>query len=190
MSRAGSHEREIKLRVADVTEARRRLASAGFAVTRERIFESNTVLDTPGASLRAAGSLLRVRVAGSSAVVTWKGPGQADRHKVREEVEFQADDADAARLMFERLGYRPMFVYEKYRTEYADGQDTGTATLDETPIGVFMELEGDAQWIDEAAGRLGYGVSDYVVHSYSELYRLWCSQLGLPVTDMTFSLEC
>ena len=44
-------------------------------------------------------------------------------------------------------------------------------TVDETPIGVFLELEGPAAWIDGTAAALGFHVADYVTDSYAALYR-------------------
>jgi hypothetical protein len=34
--------------------------------------------------------------------------------------------------------------------------------LDETPAGVFLELEGPSRWIDRTARRLGFAESDYL----------------------------
>jgi hypothetical protein len=42
-------------------------------------------------------------------------------------------------------------------------------TLDETPIGVFVELEGERREIDRAARMLGFARSDYINKSYGEL---------------------
>jgi adenylate cyclase class 2 len=72
--------------------------------------------------------------------------------------------------MLERLGYLPGFRYEKYRTKFATAGEPGIITLDETPIGVFLELEGAKYWIDHTAGRLGFALSAYSTASYAALY--------------------
>jgi adenylate cyclase, class 2 len=61
--------------------------------------------------------------------------------------------------------------------------------LDETPIGVYLELEGVPRWIDSSARRLGFAESDYSTASYGGLYADYCSKHGLPVTNMTFEKE-
>ncbi len=43
--------------------------------------------------------------------------------------------------------------------------------LDETPVGVFLELEGPPEWIDRTAGTLGFSEGDYITLSYLELHR-------------------
>ena len=43
----GTQETEIKLAVKDARSARRLLREAGFVVSRPRVFEANTVFDTP-----------------------------------------------------------------------------------------------------------------------------------------------
>ena len=50
----GTQETEIKLAVKDARSARRLLREAGFVVSRPRVFEANTVFDTPELSLRAS----------------------------------------------------------------------------------------------------------------------------------------
>ena len=49
-----AHETEIKLAVPDARTARRFLRAAGFRVSRPRVFESNTIFDTPESGLRQA----------------------------------------------------------------------------------------------------------------------------------------
>ena len=58
------------------------------------------------------------------------------------------------------------------------------ATLDETPIGVFVELEGPPDWIDRTARRLGFSPADYIKASYARLYQQWCSEHQAKLMDM------
>jgi adenylate cyclase class 2 len=99
--------------------------------------------------------------------------------------------SDPRRLseMLVRLDFIPAFRYEKYRTEYRRPGEAGSAMLDETPIGVYLELEGAPAWIDRSARRLGFAESDYSTASYGGLYADYCIQHGLPVTHMTFSSD-
>ena len=83
----GTQETEIKLAVRDARGARRRLLAAGFAVSRPRVFEANTVFDTADMTLRQSSRLLRLRQAGREVTLTYKGVPESGRHKVREELE-------------------------------------------------------------------------------------------------------
>src|SRR2546430_17347231 len=112
-----SQEIEIKLAVPDVQSARRLLRRAGFCVTHPRVFEANTVFDTPNLTLRKSSRLLRVRKAGAVATLTYKGKPAGGRHKSREELELRIPDAGKTGAIVERLGFRPIFRYEKYRTD-------------------------------------------------------------------------
>jgi adenylate cyclase class 2 len=172
-------ETEIKLALADVKTARALLLRAGFRVTRRRVFERNDVFDTPECAVRKSGALLRVRQAGRAATLTYKGPAAVSRYKSREEVETRVPDAASIAAIFERLGFRPIFRYEKYRTEYGHPDGGGVATVDETPIGVFMELEGTPRWIDRAARQLGFAECDYITASYGRLFLEWRHRQGL-----------
>jgi adenylate cyclase class 2 len=166
-------EVEIKLRLTDVAEGRRRLRQAGFRVVRRRVLERNVIFDTPGHALRRRGLLLRLRTSGARSLVTFKGPSERGKHKIRKEIEFELRGGGEACLeVFEALGYRPAFRYEKYRTEYVlKPVSAGRAMLDETPVGVFLELEGPPHWIDRTARRLGFREADYVTATYAELHR-------------------
>ncbi len=182
----GTHETEIKLALPDALTARRILGAAGFRVSRPRVFEKNTIFDTPGQTLRAAMSLLRIREAGRIATVTYKGPPVASRHKSRAELELEIARAGAMSEILERLGFRPVFRYEKYRTEFRRAGASGTAMLDETPVGVYLELEGTARWIDRTARQLGYGERDFITCSYARLYLDWCERHQVAPSHMVF----
>jgi adenylate cyclase class 2 len=185
MSQA-TQETEIKLAVKDARSARRRLREAGFVVSRPRVFEANTVFDTPELSLRASSRLLRIRQAGRVATLTYKGVPATGKYKSREELELEIPNAAAMMSIVERLGYHRMFRYEKYRTEFRQPRRAGVAMLDETPVGVYLELEGTPHWIDCTARRLGFQESDYITASYGRVYLDWCAAHGCKPGDMTF----
>ena len=182
----GTQEIEIKLAVKDVRSARRLLREAGFVVSQPRVFEANTVFDTPDLRLRTSSCLLRIRQAGGAATLTFKGVPVAGKHKSREELEAKLDNAAAMTEIVERLGYHRVFRYEKYRTEFHQPRRAGVAMLDETPAGVYLELEGTPHWIDLTARRLGFQESEYITASYGRIYADWCAATGRTPGDMTF----
>jgi adenylate cyclase class 2 len=183
----GSQEIEIKLAVPDPRTARRMLRDAGFEVSRPRVFEENTLFDTRDQELRKSSRLLRVRTAGRTSTVTYKGPPEAGRHKSREELEIEVSDAKAAASIAERVGFQATFRYEKYRTEFRRPRSSGTAVVDETPIGVYLELEGTPTWIDRTAKQLGFSESDYITASYGRLYLDWREKHNSKMENMVFA---
>ena len=171
MTGANREEVEIKLRIASEDRGKELLTAAGFSVCTPRHFESNVLFDTPDHRLRRDGRLLRVRQVGEKEpLLTYKGPGRAAKHKVREEIQLSISDAVAFAAILDILGLEPAFRYEKYRTEYERPGEPGIATLDHTPIGGFLELEGPPHWIDATAKELGFAESDYILASYGRLY--------------------
>lgn len=178
-------EREIKLALASAARGRALLRRHGFRLIHPRAFEVNLVFDREPDRLRAQGKLLRLRRYGRQCVLTYKGAPLPGRHKTREEIEFACGDFGAAQALLDRLGYRMIFRYEKYRSEFTDGR--GAAMLDDTPIGAFLELEGAAAWIDGAARRLGYGPEEYITASYGGLYLSYCGERGVVPGHMTFA---
>jgi adenylate cyclase class 2 len=165
----GSIETEIKLRIADVAATRAALRRAGAELVGKRHFEDNVLFDDPAGTLRAAGTVLRLRTIPHRAVLTFKGPRELEEGvKSREERETVVADPAALRVILERLGFRPVFRYQKHRETWRlRGQ---TVEVDETPVGPFLEIEGDAEGIHAAAADLGYSRSDYMLESYVSLF--------------------
>ena len=94
-------------------------------------------------------------------------------------------DAQAIAAIFERMGYGAVFVYEKLRAEWTDGE--GNIVIDATPIGDFVELEGGHEWIDRTANRLGIGSAQYLTVSYGQLFLEWKKATKHPAANMTFA---
>jgi adenylate cyclase class 2 len=180
-------ENEIKLRVEDARRARCLLAAAGFHARGRRLFEDNTVYDTSSNRLRRRGELLRVRRYGGVVTVTFKGSARAAQHKLREELEVTASDFEMFDQILRRIGFQPTFRYEKFRTEFAPARGDGLAMLDETPIGVFVELEGPARWINASAVKLGFTRAQYIIASYGGLYLQHCREGGVTPGNMVFT---
>ena len=180
-------ENEVKIRLADRLAALDRIRGAGFRESIARLFEANTLYDTTDQELRGKQMLLRLREAGDKSVITWKGPVITGRLKTRPEIETTLGSAQTMAQIFHQLGLDPVFRYEKYRTEFRRPGDAGVITLDETPIGDFLELEGPPAWVDETAARLGFTPDDYVLDSYVKLYVADCERRGVQPTHMIFA---
>jgi adenylate cyclase, class 2 len=186
------HEIEIKIRIHDSGVLLKAALAAGLREVTPRTLEQNTLYDTPDRTLRLAGQLLRLRLYGKRWVLTHKrkltaeeSAGQNARHKVRVETETEVADGPAVEQIFNALGMRAVFRYEKFRTEWGDG--TGHLTIDETPIGEYAELEGPPEWIDATAQALGISESEYLQQSYGELFSIWKRETGSPAENMTFA---
>jgi len=182
-------ETEIKFRVDDLAALSRRLEAAGFRLQTPRSFESNVLYDTPDRRMRARTEILRIRNYAGRCLLTHKrlpdaGPGE-DRHKHRIETETEVSDGGALTQVFLSLGLVAAFRYEKWRTEWEDGD--GHCVVDETPIGDFAELEGSPEWIDRTAQRLGIQTAQYITLSYGRLFDQWRQQQGSLAQDLTFA---
>lgn len=113
------------------------------------------------------------------------------RYKIREELELEVSDAGVLTKIFEGLGMAGWFRYEKYRTTYALGKAHAWAKgllieLDETPVGIFLELEGPVEAIDRAAEELGFTKGDYINKNYLALYVEECRRRGEEPRHMLF----
>jgi adenylate cyclase class 2 len=204
-------ETEIKLAVRDIKTFERKLKKLGGKPVKAgngRVHELNVIFDTPDGGLAKHGQLLRIRTESVQSVgkkeaprrvmLTFKQPAvraledDGSRFKIREETEVEVADAAMLRKIFEGLGLRGWFSYEKYRTTWKLGAATRWAKdllieLDETPAGVFVELEGSPEAIDKAAEALGYSRKDYLLKNYLELYAEDCRRRGITPGNMLFA---
>jgi len=182
-------ETEIKFRVENLSGLSQRLESDGFHLRTPRSFESNVLYDTLDRRMRARTEILRIRSYAGRWTLTHKrlpdaGPGE-DTHKHRIETETEVSDGTALADVFRSLGLVPAFRYEKWRTEWEDGE--GHCVVDETPIGDFAELEGPAEWIDRVARHLGVEQREYITLSYGRLFEQWRERQRSPAQDLTFA---
>jgi adenylate cyclase class 2 len=179
-------EREVKLRFPTVDEAKQRILSSALEAMplRQRRLQQDCLLDTPDNQLDQRRSALRVRRELGHSVLTFKGPVLPGAVKIREEYETIVADGDALLTILDELGLRVWFRYEKYREEFAAGDVV--IAIDETPIGVFVEIEGSETHIAHAAACLGKSAADYVTGSYRSLFAEHCRQRGVSPGDMLF----
>lgn len=179
-------EHEIKLTFPDAASAREVIHAAGGRLTTARRLLDDQLFDHADGRLRRTGQALRVRREGRApgAVITWKGPVQPGRVKSREEIETRAADADAVTRIITAIGFAAVFRTQKYREEYA--LEGATVTVDETPMGVFVEIEGAPEAVPHVAARLGRGPDTFNLDSYATLWRRWCEAHGRPPHDMIF----
>jgi adenylate cyclase class 2 len=184
---AATIEREIKLRFESAPAARAAVVATGAALVHARRLQDDCLLDTPDDVLRHRRSVLRVRQEGDGGMLTFKGPVQPAPVKIREEVETLVADGPLTLRIFEELGFRVWFRYQKYREEFVI--DGVMVAIDETPVGVFVEIEGDEQGIAQVAHALGRRPADYLLDSYRTLFVRYCKERGVPPTDMLFAAD-
>jgi adenylate cyclase class 2 len=167
-------ETELKLALPQPGQILARLQA--YPLLRGRHLEDNLLLDRAGA-LRAADSALRLRHACGQTILTYKGPQLQGSGRLKQRQEWECRLEQGAALeqgsvleqIFAELGYLPVFRYQKYRTEFRYGEQT-TLFFDETPIGTFLEIEGPAERIAEAAQALGVAELPPIVDSYPKIY--------------------
>lgn len=178
-------EIEVKLRLDNLSGIVARLAGIGARLIQPREIEDNQLYDFPDFLLKTRGALLRVRVQQSGSTLTYKeSPRVEGGAKVRDEIEVGVTSGESMAAIVTKLGMRPLFRYQKFRAAYA--YEDLLITVDETPMGNFLELEGPRILIDDMAGKLGYKASDYIAKSYLTLYQDYLKARGMPLKDMLF----
>jgi predicted adenylyl cyclase CyaB len=182
---AVSIETEIKLKITDLRGFCLQLNALNPDVLSARHFEDNHLLDFPDQKLKSAQCLLRIRFAEGRGFLTYKGPPLPEGiFKTREELETKLQSGAVALQIFEQIGMRVWFRYQKYRREFA--LDRVHVAVDETPIGDYVEFEGSEEGIRNLAQRMEIAESQFLRTSYYALYLDYCRQRGETPQFMIF----
>jgi adenylate cyclase class 2 len=163
-------EVEVKLAAPDLDAVRAKLRGQAAKMLAARHEEINDLYDDPERKISGSGRTVRLRRAAGRSILTYKGPARfQDGVKTREEREVEVSDAREAEGILAGLGLARRFRYEKRREEW-DLKGCVVA-LDETPIGNFVEVEGDPPAIRRVLVRLDLDFTEALPYSYMELYQ-------------------
>jgi adenylate cyclase class 2 len=178
-------EQEMKIPVASLAPVRQRLDAVGAERVHPQLREDNWVLDDRSHTLAAAGRLLRVRQMGDDAALTVKEPGTfAGGIKSRVELETAVASAGQTLAILGALGFTPVRRYQKRRESWA--VRGVVVALDETPMGAFVELEGESPLLQPLAVELGLDPRAAARGTYLDLWTAFrAAHPGAP-EDMVF----
>lgn len=161
-------EIEVKIKIEHLAEVKEKILSLGATLIKERHEHDDTFYDFPSLELRRKHHALRVRKINKKTFLTFKGPEQQSRKfKIREEFETEVKNERHLRKILKSLGFQPVFQYSKFRTVFRNKRLT--ICLDETPVGNFLELEGQQSDIVKFAHKLDVSKEDFIKLDYVQL---------------------
>ncbi|MFC2168480.1 class IV adenylate cyclase [Acidobacteriota bacterium] len=162
-------EIEIKIKIENLEDMAHRIVEQGAKEVRERAFEENILYDFPDLILTNKRQAFRLRKIKKKTYLTFKGSPQKSRQfKIREEYESEVKNANQIKKIIKSLGLIPKFRYDKFRTVFRTKKLN--ICLDETPVGNFIELEGEQNHIVKFASSLGFSRTDFIKKNYVDLY--------------------
>ena len=184
MGTANTLEREVKLSFDSAGSAREAVIAAGAVPLHGRRLQEDALLDAADSPLGDRACALRIRMENGKSRITFKGPVQQSPMKLRDEFETVVGDGVLMLRIFGELGFQVWFRYEKYREEFS--HEDVIVAIDETPVGVFVEIEGSENGITAMAAAMGRAPADYILDSYRGLFLKHREALGLTGADMVF----
>lgn len=179
-------EIEVKFLLKDYSVLMQKISDLQLPCSQERIHEFNLRYDLPDGSLVAKKQVLRLRK-DTQARLTFKGPGIMEQDVLtRKEIEVEVSDFDATNRLLEALGYQVIMMYEKFRANYL--MDKLVLSVDETPLGLFIELEGESPaQVRRAADALGLDWDARINFSYSALLNIFNQSTGHTFRDLSYA---
>lgn len=152
-----------------------------------KVFETNLLFDNSSKSIRARKAILRLRC-DTRSILCYKEPlnlGKVSKDfKVKEEIEFEVDDFESARNFLGKLGFFEFMKYEKRRENFR--LRNLKISIDEMPIGMFLEIEGNEEDIRCTAQQLGLDWKQRIKRSYEEIFSDLKRQANISFRDLTF----
>jgi adenylate cyclase class 2 len=181
-------ETEIKLRVGRPAQLKARLRQLGAVLIHPRHLEDNHILDFEDERIRRSRSILRIRLAGRKAFLTFKGPSRIlSGTKARRELESELAEGRTTLRILYLLGLRSRFRYQKHRTIFSLGHTM--ITLDETPIGIYSEIEGEPRSVKRIARQLGFKESEFITDTYFDLFNKYRIKNRIRSKHMKFDIK-
>ncbi len=163
-------EIEVKIRTLDLKKTHEKLLSLGASLIKPKQFEENILYDFPKKTLTKKNQALRLRFVGKRNILTYKGePQKSRKFKIRNEFETQVKDKKQTQKILSSLGFKQVFVYQKYRTEYKT--KNLKICLDETKAGRFLEFEGKREDIITFTKKMGYSKDAFIKADYVSLIK-------------------
>lgn len=179
-------EIEVKFLLADYSALMQKISDLQLPCSQERIHEFNLRYDSPDGRLVAQRQVLRLRK-DTQARLTFKGPGIMEEDVLtRKEIEVVVSDFDATNRLLQALGYQVIMMYEKFRANYQ--MDNLVLSVDETPLGLFIELEGESPaQVRKAADALGLDWDARINLSYSALLNIFNQSSRYTFRDLSYA---
>jgi len=133
----------------------------------------------------SSGSLLRLRKDNKNTLTFKTRPVIDDpEFKILKEFEVDVSNFETMQTILGALGFRPSFVYEKYRKTFSLGP--AAICVDRMPFGDFLEIEGNRDDIRTIAHRLDLDWPERIVLNYRTMFDIIKKELNLTFSDITF----
>ena len=179
-------ELEVKFYVAEFESINARLQNSQALRIQPRNHEYNLLFDNEAGDITRQSQILRLRV-DSKVRLTFKDRGcEADEALLRPELELIVSSFKDSQAFLEALGYRVVWVYEKYRTMY--DLDGVSVTLDEMPFGNFVEVEGTtSDHMKEVSKKMDLDWDARILSSYRDLFQEVQKHIQTEILNLTFN---
>lgn len=165
-------EIEVKLPLADFREIKKILKGLRAKKKYRETLERNLLFDHKSLGLKERDWVLRLRQFGRKNLLTLKTKTTGKKgFKVREEINLYIEDFEKMKEVFKKMGFSEVFYYEKYREEYE--LNGLSISLDKTPVGNYVEIEGDYKKIEGFLKKIGVKIEQTLSLSYFQLFRLF-----------------
>lgn len=178
-------EMEVKYLLRDPVGYEARLRHTGAVLVHPRVHEMNWRFDRPDRSLTLAHQVLRLRQ-DERIRLTFKGPARLDQAvSLRDEIEFEVNDLEAAKKFLLALGYEVSIRYEKFRTTY--DLDGAEIAIDEMPFGFFTEIEAsEVDLIRNLSQKLNLKWEHRILESYLSIFNRFNEGREASIRDLIF----
>jgi len=142
-----------------------------------RDFQRTVRMETPNMDLEKKKLFLRVR-SGFGNIVTLKVKNKDNKNFMqRDEYETEVKDIDTLSEIFSILGFSKRLILEKYRVNFLFKEVK--ISIDELPFGIYVELEGDENYINEVAEELGLDTTKGITVTYWDLFEDYKKQKNI-----------
>lgn len=146
--------------------------------------EITTRYDTDNKEYEKEGKFIRIMEGFKNCITLKEKNNENDKLFERDEFEIEIDDVENAKMLFEKIGLKPILKMEKYRLKW--NVNGIRINLDELPFGLYMEIHGSEKDIKYAMEKLEIENETKIVGSYWDIYEHYKYNKSLG-EDITFN---
>lgn len=165
-------EIEVKVPVKDFRRIKSILKKINAEKIKKFTKEKNILFDHEVLKLKEKDWVFRIRKFGKENILTLKTKKKGKKgFKVREEINLKFENFNKMLKLLKKIGFYESFYYEKFREEYR--YKGLLISLDKTPVGNYVEIEGIYNEILDFLKILGLKLEQTLALSYLQIFRMF-----------------
>lgn len=159
-------KQEVKIDVTDIDIIKKLRNNRAILLGSNQ--ETTIRYDTEDRKYEKSGKYIRVMEGFKNCITLKEKVNENDKLFERDEFEIEIDDVENAKIILEKIGLKPILKMQKYRLKW--NLDGIRINIDELPFGLYMEIYGNENEIQNVMEKLDIENEEKIIGTYWDIY--------------------